>query len=480
MPPNQNPSVALLRQARQQQRSSGGGGQGGGGQSGRAAGAKGAGHAVLSRSDFYGYMVEGRYIYTPTGDLWPAKSVNTRLPAVPLVDSYGNPLLDADGNPMKIPATKWIDQNQPVEQMTWVPGEPMLIHDRLVHKGGWKSHNGATVFNLYCPPLIVPGNAAEAQMWLDHVDKLYPDDADHIVKWLAHRRQRAHEKVNHALVLGGTQGIGKDAMMEGARHAVGAWNFLEVGPQQVMGRFNDWLKSVILRVNEARDLGEINRYSFYDHTKSFIASPPETLPCDEKNTKVYPIFNRCGVVITTNHKADGIFLPSDDRRHYVAWSNLTRADFVDGYWDSLWKWYANGGYCHVAAYLDELNISKFDPKAPPPQTPAFWDIVDSNRAPEEGELKDVIEELKDPDALTLVKILTVSTGPLDDFLRDRRNRRAIPHRLEQCGYVPVRNPSATDGLWKVAAAIGGSKTRQVIYAKASLSPRDRIAAAAAL
>jgi len=338
------------------------------------------------------------------------------------------------------------------------------------------------VFNLYCPPLIVPGNAAEAQMWLDHIDKIYPDDADYIVKWCAQRRQQPQTKINNALVLGGAQGIGKDALMEGARHAVGAWNFQEVGPQQVMGRFNGWLKSVILRVNEARDLGEVNRYSFYDHTKSFIASPPETLPCDEKNMNIYPIFNRCGVVITTNHKADGIFLPGDDRRHYVAWSNLTRADFVDSYWDRLWKYYANGGYRHVAAYLDELNISKFDPKAPPPQTAAFWDIVDSNRAPEEGELKDVIEDLKDPNALTLAMILTVSTGPLDDFLRDRRNRRAIPHRLEQCGYVPVRNPYADDGLWKKTNVTGGTAktTRQVVYAKASLSPRDRITAATAL
>jgi hypothetical protein len=425
-------------------------------------------------------MVEHKYIYTPTGDLWPASSVNSRLPAVTLVDNYGNPLLDADGNPVKIPSTKWIDQNQPVEQMTWVPGEPMLIRDRLVHKGGWIDRKGATIFNLYRPPLIIPGNAAEAQMWLDHIDKLYPDDADHIVKWCAQRRQQPQIKINHALTLGGAHGIGKDALMEGTRHAVGAWNFQEIGPQQVMGRFNGWLKSVILRINEARDLGEVNRYSFYDHTKSFIASPPETLPCDEKNTNIYPIFNLCGVAITSNHKADGIYLPADDRRHYVAWSNLTRADFVDGYWDRLWKWYANGGYRHVAAYLDELDISKFDPKAPPPRTPAFWDIVDSNRAPEEGELKDVIEDLKDPDALTLARILTVSTGPLDDFLRDRRNRRAIPHRLEQCGYVPVRNPNAIDGLWKVATAIGATPTRQVIYAKASLSPRDRIAAAAAL
>ena len=57
------------------------------------------------------------------------------------------------------------------------------------------------------------------------------------------------------------------------------------------------------------------------------------------------------------------------------------------------------------------------------------------------------------------------------FLRDLKNRRQIPHRLESCGYTPVRNDAAKDGLWK----IGGS--RQAIYAKSDLTQRDRIAAA---
>jgi hypothetical protein len=47
----------------------------------------------------------------------------------------------------------------------------------------------------------------------------------------------------------------------------------------------------------------------------------------------------------------------------------------------------------------------------------------------------------------------------------------VPHRLEACGYVAVRNDGAKDGLWK---ALG---KRQVIYAKAELALRDRIGAA---
>jgi|HubBroStandDraft_2_1064218.scaffolds.fasta_scaffold3619473_1 hypothetical protein len=45
-----------------------------------------------------------------------------------------------------------------------------------------------------------------------------------------------------------------------------------------------------------------------------------------------------------------------------------------------------------------------------------------------------------------------------------------PYRLEQCGYVPVRNTSAEDGLFKVKGR------RQVVYAKASLSIGDRLKA----
>jgi hypothetical protein len=58
-----------------------------------------------------------------------------------------------------------------------------------------------------------------------------------------------------------------------------------------------------------------------------------------------------------------------------------------------------------------------------------------------------------------------------EWLRDRKNRRSIPHRFEDCGYVVVRNPNDTEGRWKI------SGTRHTIYAKASLSVRDRIAAA---
>ena len=89
-----------------------------------------------------------------------------------------------------------------------------------------------------------------------------------------------------------------------------------------------------------------------------------------------------------------------------------------------------------------------------------------------------------PLAFTLASVLekAIALAPKDKdgkperssfaaWLADRKNRRQTPHRFEQCGYSPVRNDFAKDGLWKIGDA------RQVIYALASRSLHDRLAAA---
>jgi hypothetical protein len=416
-------------------------------------------------ADFYAYMPMHNYIFAPSRETWPASSVNSRIPPIPTGETKKN------GDDEVQPASAWLDQHQPVEQMTWFPGEPMLIRDRLIADGGWIPRPGCTCFNLYRPPVVRPGRAADAQRWVDHVHAVYPHEAAHIITWLAHRVQRPGEKVNHALVLGGLQGIGKDTILEPVKYAIGPWNFVEVAPPHLLGRFNGFVKSVIMRVSEARDLGDVDRYGFYEHMKTYTAAPPDVLRCDEKNLREHAVPNVTGVVITSNHKTDGIYIPADDRRHFVAWSERARADFEDDYWTGLYGWFSSGGNQHVAAYLAEHDLSSFDAKAPPPKTPAFWDIVDANRAPEDAELADALDKLGSPDATTLTEIADRSDGGFAEWIRDRRNSRQIPHRMEAAGYAPVRNDSQTDGRWKV----GGKN--QVIYARTELTVRDRIAAA---
>src|SRR5690349_7548776 len=89
--------------------------------------------------------------------------------------------------------------------------------------------------------------------------------------------------------------------------------------------------------------------------------------------------------------------------------------------EKLWGHYENGGLRHVAAFLRQHDISSFDPKAPPPKTPAFWAIVDANRPAEEAELADAIDKLGEVDAFTLQQLVNVTTdGGLADWLTDRK------------------------------------------------------------
>jgi hypothetical protein len=238
----------------------------------------------IGAADFVAHMPTHRYIFKPSGELWPASSVNSRIPPIPIVDASGQPVLDDKGKQKFLPASTWLDRNQPVEQMSWTPGQPQLIENRLISQGGWIKQPGCTVFNLYRPPILVP-KAGNYKKWRDHMHRVFPSDADHIERVLAHRVQRPAEKINHALVFVGLQGIGKDTLLVPVRYAVGPWNFIEVTPRHVLGRFNGFLKSVILRINEARDLGDFDRYAFYDHMKAYTAAHQK---CCASTRRTYP------------------------------------------------------------------------------------------------------------------------------------------------------------------------------------------------
>jgi hypothetical protein len=432
---------------------------------------------AVTLNDFHAFMPMYKFFYKPTRDLWPASSVNSRIPPVLL-----NPEANDPDDQIFIPASTWLARNRPVEQMTWMPGEPVIIADRIVAEGGFIERPGSTIINLYRPPACLPGNPERAQPWLDHVRRVYPDDADHILIWLAHRVQRPGEKINHALLLGGAPGIGKDTILHPVSYAVGSWNFEEISPTHLLGRFNSFIKCVVLRINEARDLGEISSYSFYEHLKPILAAPPETLRIDEKSIREYRVPNVVGVIITSNYKTDGCYLPADDRRHYVAWSDLPAAGepgaLGGDYFERLYRWYDDeGGVRHVAAWLASHSLADFDPKAPPLKTRAFWEIVDAHRSADESEIADAIDKMEEasggkrPTVFSTDRLVLHASPALEAWLRDPKNRRQIPKRLERVGYMRVQNPDTDSRLWKI------NGRRQAVYGLRTLSERSRIEAA---
>ena len=119
-----------------------------------------------------------------------------------------------------------------------------------------------------------------------------------------------------------------------------------------------------------------------------------------------------------------------------------------------------------------------NPKAPPPQTAAFWAVVDSGRAPEDAELAGVLDQLGNPDAVTLAMLVSkirehMGVGFYDDladWLEDRKNNRQIRvwdrtgWRLSAMCPPGMTAPrtvvgrSATGGSWSTHAATCPSGT----------------------
>jgi hypothetical protein len=356
-----------------------------------------------------------------------------------------------------------------VEQLLWAPGLPELVKDRYLIDGGWVPKLGGQALNLYRPTVLEAGNSNLAQPWLDLVRKVYPNDVDHIVNYLSYALQHPGEKINHALLLGGEPGIGKDTILEPVRHGIGPWNFREVTPPDLLTPYNDFVKATMLRINEARDMGEVNRYQFYERMKLYAAAPPDTFRCNQKYTPHYTVVNCMAIVITSNYKEMGVYLPPDDRRHYVAWSDIKTEEFAAGFFRDFWAWYyEDGGLGHVAAYLARHKQLGFHPKASPPKTEAFWAIAEANRPDEFGELGEVINKLGNPAALTIADLKNVNfDGEINSWLADRRNHRAVPHQLRQLGYSMVRNSGSKDGRW----TLDGHNI--VIYAKINLTSKER-------
>ena len=116
----------------------------------------------LHFADFLAYAPMGNFIFRATGQLWPGKSIDARLSPVYV-------RTDEDGEKVFIKASTWIQQYQPVEQMTWQPGEPEIIRNRLVVEGAWEDHPGARVYNHYRPPTLVHGDSAKAAPFVSSV-----------------------------------------------------------------------------------------------------------------------------------------------------------------------------------------------------------------------------------------------------------------------------------------------------------------------
>ena len=138
---------------------------------------------------FIGVRPANKFLYRPSGALWSKEAIDATL--APRLIGY-----KANGDPAFQRASDHLMKNCGVNSMTYDPALPEIVEDKVAREQGIVEDKGARLYNTYAPPRITLGDMGRAQSWLDHVHKLLPKaaEAEHIVRWCAHRVQRPGER----------------------------------------------------------------------------------------------------------------------------------------------------------------------------------------------------------------------------------------------------------------------------------------------
>jgi hypothetical protein len=271
--------------------------------------------------------------------------------------------------------------------ITYAAGESVLVSkDGLVYGNRWRDARPTPV-------------ACDVSIWLRHLEHMVPLDfeREHLLNVLAHKVQFPGHKINHAVLLGGKPGSGKDTLLAPFFWAIGGpakLNCALVKNEDLTSQWGYGLECEVMEIAELRQSEARDRRALENHLKPVIAAPPEYLPVNRKGLHPYMALNRVLVVAFSNERVS-ISLPSDDRRWFVLWAAAERLPEAEAV--ALWNWYIHrNGFAGVAAWLMARDVSAFNPAAPPPMTEAKAIMVEAGMSTAESVLVEMLRERRGP------------------------------------------------------------------------------------
>jgi hypothetical protein len=289
--------------------------------------------------------------------------------------------------PRRIEASICFDENRQAKGakslvgVTYAAGADVLVaREGLVYGNRWRDAR----------PTPVPGDVAP---WLQHLHRMVPVEyeREHLLNVLAHKVQFPAHKINHAVLMGGHPGSGKDTLLAPFFWAIGGAakaNCSLVRNEELTQQWGYALECEVMEIAELRQSEAKDRRALENTLKPIIAAPPELLTVQRKGLHPYMALNRVLVVAFSNERA-AISIPSDDRRWFCLWADAARMPEDEAM--KLWNWYQNrGGFAAVAAHLYARDVSAFNPGATPPMTEAKMIMVEQGRSMGESYLVDII------------------------------------------------------------------------------------------
>lgn len=291
-------------------------------------------------------------------------------------ESFQNSFSDVDAEARKIALQD--GRVTKVDKLDFAPKMPlMFVQDGVTYGNTWQAHHTRQ------------GKPGDASRWLGHWDALgWSEHRDHMLKWMAYTIRHPEKKINHALMLGGLEGTGKDFLLYPLVMAMGRYCKI-INGDELLQPFNDFMmEAKFLQVNET-DLGDHHKaVEISNKVKPLCAAPPHTIRVNQKNVPQIKVRNIINAVMTTNSQMP-IRLDGNSRRFYALWTDLNIRDEEgnvlpewEEYWIDRWDWMEGDGVDACIDYLmNQVDLTGFNPGVAPKVTDFLRDIVDNSQSP---------------------------------------------------------------------------------------------------
>ncbi len=297
---------------------------------------------------------------------------------------------------------------------------------------------GEQFYNSYRAPNIEALDG-DCSPFIEFCEYLIPEaeEREHLLRMMAWTIANPGEKLSYALLLQSkAQGVGKSTFIDIWRSLLGHSNTRLTTSDEIDSGYQSYIADKLLVVLEELNLG--SGITAYNRLKSMITE--STVVINEKHVKQREAPNLANFVFLSNLDAP-IFIEQGDRRFFVIDTPAEKRS--PEYWTVFHSWWrSNLGV--IKAYLNSLDLSQFQPKAPPPMTAAKERLKQQSSTPLAQALAELIEERQWPIARSVCTVGEIRSALSRAGFRAVTERK-IAHALKEIGCLSLGQVRLSDG-----------------------------------
>ncbi|KJC08731.1 helicase [Citrobacter freundii] len=234
------------------------------------------------------------------------------------------------------------------------------------------------VYNLFTGWGVMPRHG-DVTPYLEHLEKVICSGNqaayEYLVGWLAHLVQKPDEKPSVAIVLKAIPGTGKGSMVKPLLQIMGQYGVQVNGAGQIAGKFNATMANKLMVF---ADEVTVNNSREADRLKGIISE--DTINLERKGIDPEPMPNFSRLIFASN--SEQVLRASVRERRYLVLEPAPEHAQEKNYFDRLHNWINADGASHLMAYLQQVDISRFDPRRAPMTAGLVKEII-SNLPPAE-------------------------------------------------------------------------------------------------